>query len=210
MLALRPDLVILRGASAPIEQLCMTNGIDLFCDRTEKFDDIYRNITELGQLLDQRERGEKLSRRMRERLKSIADAVAGRRPPRVLMTLARSPDAIASVMTASRGTFVDEMIRMAGGENVFAGLDMDYPTISTEAILVSRPEVIVDAMPELEMTPSLEAQIVEQWKAVGSTPAARDGRIHVLDEDHCYIPSPRIVEIIEKLARLFHPEVSLD
>lgn len=206
ILRLRPDLIILRGHNRSIEELCRTNGITLFRDETESFDDIYKTLATLGDLLDCRAEADAVTDQMRRRVEAVRRAVADRPRPRVFMTLARDPESLASIMTGSRGTFVDEMITLAGGQNVFADLGMDYPTVSIEAILVARPEVIVDAMPEAPESPALAEKVRRQWTELGPTPAAESGRIFVLTDENCYIPSPRIVDVIAKLARLFHPD----
>lgn len=210
ILRLRPDLVILRGRNQSVEQLCADNGIQVMLDRTESFADIYRTLHDLGKLLACEPAAADVERDMKHRLDAIAKAVSGKPRPRVFMTLARNPDSLSSIMTGTRGTFIDEMINLAGGENVFANLAMAYPTVSTESILLARPDVIIDAMPEEKMTPEKESRIREDWKSLGPTPAARDGRIHILSDENCYIPSPRIVEVIAKLARLVHPEAQID
>lgn len=210
MLTLRPDLVVLRGRQKAVEDLCAANGITLFEDKTETLEDIYKTLGELGDLLDAREKAIEVEREMRDRLDRIARAVAGRTRPRVLITIARNTDSISSVMTGARGTFVDDMIRAAGGENVFADSAIAYPTISPEAILVAQPDVIIEAMPELELTKELERKLLAQWQAFGGIPAAKNNRVHILCDENATIPSPRIVDVIARLARLLHPEAKFD
>lgn len=210
MLTLRPDLVVLRGRQKAVEDLCAANGIALFEDKTESLEDIYKTLGELGDLLDARKTAIEVEREMRGSLDGIARAVAGRPRPRVLITIARNTDSISSVMTGAKGTFVDDMIRAAGGDNVFADSAIAYPTISPEAILVAQPDVIIEAMPELELTKELERKLLEQWQAFGGIPAARNNRVHILCDENATIPSPRIVDVIARLARLLHPEAKFD
>lgn len=215
ILLLHPDLVILRGANRGVEQLCAESGIALYRDRTESLADISKTLDELGDLLDCRDRAEQVRREMRQRLERIrrgweSALSAGAKQPRVLVTLARDGGVIGSVMTGSRGTFIDDMIRHAGGINVFADTAAPYPSVSQEAIMVARPEVIVEMMPEAPPSAELEERLRAQWHALGPLPAVESGRIHVLFDENAMIPSPRIVEIIDKLARLFHPEAEFD
>jgi iron complex transport system substrate-binding protein len=208
ILKLQPDLIILRGANSSIERLAEDRHIALFRDRTDKMEDIYATLDELGRLLDCRDQANAVHDRMQKRLQEIRQAVAGKPRPRVLMTLARRPEALGDIMTANRNTFVNEMITAAGGENPFANLSMEYPRLSAEAILAAAPDVIIEAMPENSGAKEDSARAL--WAALGPIPAVRDHRIYILTDENCLIPSPRIVEIVAKIARLLHPEVRID
>jgi iron complex transport system substrate-binding protein len=207
---LEPDLLVLRGRSESLERLCADRGIRVYLDSTERFEDIYTTIGELGAMLDRREAAEVLQDKMRRRVDRIAAVVAGRRRPRVFMTVARKPGSLSGILTASRGTFLDEVITRAGGENVFAHLAMDYPQVSPEAVLAARPEVIVEAMPEAEESPELVARVRTLWRGLGPIPAAQHDRVYVLTADNALIPSPRVVEVIGRLAEWLHPEADWD
>lgn len=210
MLTLQPDLVVLRGRQKAVEDLCAANGIALFEDKTESLEDIYKTLGELGELLDARDKAIEVEKEMRGRLDRIARVVSDRPRPRVLITIARNTDSISSVMTGAKGTFVDDMINAAGGVNVFADSAIAYPTISPEAILVSQPDVIIDAMPELKLTRELERKLLAHWQDFGGIPAVKNGRVHIVCDENATIPSPRIVDVIARLARLLHPEATFD
>lgn len=207
IVTLGPDLIVLRGRNATLERLCADRGIRVFLDPTESFDDIFLAIRELGELLDRRGEAAALEGEMRRRLEAVAGAVAGRVRPRVFVTIARRPDSLAGILTASRGTFVHEIITRAGGDNVFSGTDIDYPQVSPEAILAAQPDVIVEAMPEAEPSAELERRVRDLWRRLGPLPASQTGRVFILTEDNVLIPSPRVVEVIERLARRLHPGV---
>jgi len=98
------------------------------------------------------------------------------------------------------------MLDVAGGVNVFGDLDMGYPQVSMESILTRRPEVIIELMPEVDLTPALRTRILSDWQRLGSIPAVKNHRIYFLTQDHCLIPSPRYVEIIERVSQLLHPD----
>jgi len=211
MVKLQPDLVVMRGNNQSVQRLCQGNGITIYHDQTEDLSDIYTTIRELGALLGRREEANDLIRDMQARLDTISAAVADLPRPRVLFVVGRrDPDALASVMTAGDGTFVHEIITLAGGENIFANLAMDYPEISLEAILAARPDVIIEAMPESDPGAELEARVRAQWSSLGKMPAVEDGRVYVLTDDHTLIPSPRVVQTVATVAELLHPEASID
>jgi iron complex transport system substrate-binding protein len=115
---------------------------------------------------------------------------------------------MTDILTTGRGTFLDRMIELAGGENIFADLDARYPQVSAESVIAGRPEVIVELMPGVDATDAFLAEIQRQWRSLGPTPAMEHHRVHVITDDHGLIPSLRYVEIVEKVADLLHPERS--
>ncbi len=206
IVALKPDLVVLRGRSDSVEQLCRRRGILVYHDRTEQLRDVEKCILELGQRLGKMDAAEKRVEQFQSRLDAVRERVASRTRPRVLLTVSRSPNGLGDVLTTGRGTFLHDMLEIAGGANVFGHLDMGWPQVSGESIITRRPQVIIELMPEVNLTPALKQQMLEQWKKLGSIPAVTDGRIHFVTDDHCLIPSPRYVEIIEQVSKLLHPE----
>ncbi len=209
ILRLQPDLIVLRGANKEVEQLCDARAIRCFHDPTENLGSLCAAIDELGRILDRPDAAKALVARTRGQLQRVAETVAGMPRPRVLFVVARQdPFSLAGILTAGPRTFVHEMIELAGGENVFGGLDMDYPEVSLEAIVAAQPEVIVDAMPEAEPDPAFEGRVRRLWGELGPVPAVRDGRVHVLTDDNLLVPSPRVVEGAAALAALLHPRTT--
>lgn len=210
ILRLNPDLVIIRGSAPEVERLCRDAGIRVYHDPTENLEDIFTAIAELGEILNQQSAAGALVLEMRRRIAAIADAVKDEPRPRVFFSIARDPTSLARVSSAGADTFVDSLITLAGGENIFHHLDIAYPEVSLEDILTARPEVIIEAMPEKELTPELERRVMQQWRSLGMMPAVRGGRIHILTDANLLIPSPRVVDSIARLAGVLHPEVKLD
>ena len=206
IVALRPDLVVLRGHSDALERLCASLDIRIYHDRTETLADVSVCITELGRLLDREAQAVKLVDAFHARIAAIRKRVAGRPRPRVFLTYSLQPDRIANVLTAGKGMFLSDMLEIAGGFNVFGHLDMRYPQISTEAIVAQHPDIILQLTPEIELTDALQEQVLDLWRKLGPIPAVENNRVYILTDDHCLIPSPRYVEIIEKVSRLIHPE----
>ena len=204
--ALRPDLLVMRGKNDALERLCEDLHIPIYKDETDTLPGIENCLRELGDRLGLNERAAELIREFHARLEAIRARNAGKPKPRVLLTVSRQPDRLANVLTTGKGTFLDQMIDIAGGINVFGHLDMIYPQVSPEGMLAQQPEVIIELMPDVKLTVALEKQLREQWRQVGSMPAVTHNRIYILTEENGLIPSPRYVEIIEKVARLLHPE----
>lgn len=204
--ALRPDLLVMRGKNEALERLCEEVQIPIFKDETDTLPGIENCLHELGERLGLTERASVVVKEFHERIEAIRARNAGKPKSRVLLTVARQPDRLANVLTTGKGTFLDQMIDVAGGINVFGHLDMIYPQVSPEGMLAQQPEIIIELMPGLKPTAALKEQMIGQWKQLGIMPAVTNHRIHVLTDENGLIPSPRYVEVIDKIARLLHPE----
>ena len=204
--ALRPDLLVMRGRNDAIERLCEDLHVPIYKDETDTLPGILNCVGELGTRLGLNEQANAIIKEFHDHIDTIRSRNAGKTKPRVLLTVSRQPDRLANVLTTGKGTFLDQMIEIAGGVNVFGHLDMIYPQVSPEGMLAQQPEVIIELMPDRKLTAALKEQMVEQWKQLGSMPAVTKNRIYVLTDENGLIPSPRYVEIIDKVSRLLHPE----
>jgi len=210
IVVLRPELIVLRGHSESVERLAASLEIPLYFDETDTLAGIDKCVRDLGERVGKQSEAEQLVKGFHERLEAVRSRVAGAKKPRVLIVVSRMRGKLANILTSAHGTFLDEMVRIAGGENAFGDLDTTYPQVSTESIVAQRPEVIIEFMPERELSDELLGQVRREWSVLSSVPAVANNRIYVIDDDHALIPSPRFAIIVSKVARLLHPEVSGD
>jgi cobalamin transport system substrate-binding protein len=206
MAALRPDLLVMRGRSDSIETLCEKLGVHVYHDEADSLAGIEKTVRELGAMLGRDQAARKIVADFRGKLSAIRKRVAGRDRPRVFLTVMRQPQRLANILTVGRGTFLHEMIEIAGGVNVFGDVEMTYPQVTGESIIASRPAVIIELLPEVEVTPELAKTMRQQWRDLGPLPAVSAKRIYFVTDDHSLIPSPRIVNVIEKVAKILHPD----
>ncbi len=204
--ALHPDLIVMRGGSPSLERLCEDLKVPVYRDETDTLPGIEQCCRNLGKLLGLEDNADRVARDFQSRLNAVRARVAGKPRPRVFLTVSRDPQRLSNVLTAGKGTFLDQMLEAAGGINVFGHLDMSYPQVSPEGIVAQRPEVIIELMPEAKLTPAMNEQLRNQWRQLGSIPTVGNHRLYVLTDDNCLIPSPRFADIVEKVSRLLHPE----
>jgi iron complex transport system substrate-binding protein len=123
------------------------------------------------------------------------DRAAAARParhPRVLAVIDREAGGLGNLVVAGRGSWVDELLAVVGGDNVLAASGVRYPKISLEEVLRSQPEVILD------LSFAGKANIAE-WSAV-DVPAVKAKRVVALSEPYLIAPSPRVSEALTTLA----------
>ncbi len=206
IVALQPDLIILRGQNDSVEKLCRTMNIALYKDKTDRtLKGIESCVMDLGRLLHKESQASDLVQQFRDKIDTVRSRVEHKPKPRVFLTIFRSPDKLSNILTTGKGTFLHEMIEIAGGENVFAHVDMTYPQVTPESILTRQPDVIIELRPDEKMTKALRKKLLKQWAGLGSVPAVMNQRIYFLTDDNAQIPSPRYVEIIDKVSHLLHP-----
>jgi iron complex transport system substrate-binding protein len=201
IVALRPDLVIgiaegdlrtfvdkLAGLKVPVY---ITNPRDAL--------EVLTSVQKIGEVTFAPEAARRIVRSMEERVRRVQDKVQDRPRPRVLHILDFNP-----LISAGKGTFVDDLIRLGGGRNVAETATGKYPHFSMEEVLVQDPEVILLASMKSQDPLVKQRRWWERWKTIT---AVKQGRIYVLDSDLIHRPSPRIADGLEQVAKAIHPEV---
>jgi iron complex transport system substrate-binding protein len=105
--------------------------------------------------------------------------------------------------TAGPGTFIDLVIQRAGGVNVASNLKDQYPQLSLEQLVVLNPDIIVLSDSAYGETPEKVAARAG-W---GTLSAVKNGRVLPFDYHLLSLPGPRLVDGLEQLVKLLHPEL---
>jgi iron complex transport system substrate-binding protein len=167
---------------------------------------IFADVRVVAAALGVAARGERLVARLRARVERVAEAVQRyvTYRPRVFAMEWLDPPFAA-------GHWVPEMIALAGGHEVLGIAGQPSFRLTWEQVIAAQPEIVLlipcgydadAARREWEALPKPSG-----WETV---PAARDGRIYPFDANsYCSRPAPRVVDGIEQLARLFHPDLPL-
>jgi iron complex transport system substrate-binding protein len=199
ILALRPDLVVLLGdfpeADAPLRRA----GVRTLLLDNESIGDVFHVIETLGEALDARESARALARRMRGDLDAVKRRVAGEPRPRVLWVLDRRPGTVQDVFAAGGGSFLTEILEVAGGHSVLADTRQGAIQISTEQLLRSGADVVLDS--------SSDPAGTLPWRTLPALPAVGNGRLVAVRDPVFTVPGPRIARAAERVARLLHPDL---
>jgi iron complex transport system substrate-binding protein len=108
----------------------------------------------------------------------------------------------------SAGHWVPEMVRLAGGEELFAEAGEPSVRLSWDEVFEAAPEVLVLMTCGFDTAHALrEARVLPELPGWGELPAVKTGRVWVVDANSYFSrPAPRLVEGVEILARILHPE----
>lgn len=200
---LQPDLVLASNLNTP-EQIKALEDLKLtvyVLPNPTTLESMYSNLETVGILVGQQEAAARLSASLKARQKKVADALSTTKgTPKVFYELDASEP--SKPYTAGANTFIDILIRLAGGENVGSALKGDYPQISQEELLAQDPAIVLLGDAAFGVTPEQVAQR-PGWSALR---AVKENKIFAVDDNLISRPGPRLIDGLEALAMLIHPE----
>ena len=198
IIARRPDLVIgVSSATDPMKAREMERiGLKVTLISLASVSDILHSIKSVARLLGDSHAGEKLADQTALRLEAIRRRVAPAPRRRTLLAVGVRP-----LVAVGGKNFIDELISLAGGENIAGGAAQPWLNLPDEYIVAKAPQVIIEA----GMGREREAA-AKHWSDLKSIPAVKERRVYSHPSDKILRPGPRIGEGLEEIARLIHPE----
>jgi len=207
LVALQPDLVVLPAGSQQNHPDFARLGLTMLAVDHRDLDGTLDSITELGRICGVEAQAERLLADIQTRLQRVQRAVADRPRPTVLFAVQRTLGlgTLQDVYVAGSDRHIDRLLTLAGGRNAYQGT-APFPVLTAEGILQLNPDVIVDNVPALARRTLDHREILADWQAWPQLQAVAAGRVYLLEEEYITIPGPRFILVVEKLARLLHPE----
>ncbi|HEU4402198.1 MAG TPA: helical backbone metal receptor [Candidatus Polarisedimenticolia bacterium] len=194
---LRPDLLLATtsGNDPALASQATALGLPLYTLDTPNVEATLQSLVGLATLLGDRERGVRLETRLRERLQIVHARLAGLDTPRLLFVVWGDP-----LVVPGRPAYLTDALARAGGFSVTADAPAAWPAFDLESAIARAPEVILTTSDNL----TLRERLIRDpaWERV---PAVRGRRIYVVG-DAIQRPGPGVVDGIEEVARLLHPE----
>lgn len=201
IVSLKPDLCIATKDGNPREIVYSLDSLQIptYTVDPRDLDSVMDTVFEIGRLLNVREKAGELVENMRSRIERVDSMVSKtNHRPRVFFQIGVSP--IVSVGTK---TYIHELIVRAGGKNLAKGR-VPYPRFSREQVLALSPEVfIITSMAREQVFEKVKAE----WSRWSDLPAVRNNRIILVDSNILDRPTPRMVDGLELLVRVIHPEL---
>jgi iron complex transport system substrate-binding protein len=204
IVALEPDLVLTDGHSEGVIQLDeLEPPINYLVIDPKDIDGIFTDLELLGGVTGSEGEAEELINDMQDSIDSVIALVEGAPRPRVLYIIDATD--LTFPWTAGQGSFIDAFITMAGGENIAAGAEGAWVQLSLEEIVNADPEIIV--LPAKHGTAFTEPETLAEHPVWQGITAVETGNIFIIDDDLVSRSGPRIVQGLEELARIIHPEL---
>jgi iron complex transport system substrate-binding protein len=200
VVALKPDLVFsVKFSDGTIEKL-QSASLNVLVVDPQSVSDVAKTATLLGKAVGAD--GEGLARSIQQRVDTVkAKTAAVATRPRVYHEIDASDP--AKIFTVGPGSYINDLIEIAGGVNIAARAASAYPQLSAEEILRSDPEIIVLAASDYSAKPS-QVAARQGWSVIA---AVKNGRILTIEPNLINRPGPRVGEAAEAYARLIHPEL---
>ncbi len=201
IVALNPDLCIAIKDGNPKGTIDRLQSLDIpvFAVNPRNLDTMMQTIQSIGGILNASAKAQTVVQDMQSRIQRV-EALVSRidHRPRVFIQIGISP-----IISAGTNTFIHELIVRAGGINVASGKKA-YPHFSREQVLALAPDVLI--ITSMSRSRAFEKAKTD-WGRLTHMPAVRHKRIYTVDSDVFDRPSPRLVEALEILTRLLHPEL---
>jgi iron complex transport system substrate-binding protein len=167
-------------------------GIPTYTVHVGSLSDVSRVVRDLGRLMATSSAAERAADSLDARLARLgADSSSGR--PAVLVLVGDE-----TLFAFGRGSYVHEMVALAGGRSITSDFEMRAPVLSEEYVIDAAPDLIIGAW-GTDYDTSRLMELHPGWTEV---PALRNGRVHSMDPDIILRPGPRLVEGTEALSRI--------
>jgi iron complex transport system substrate-binding protein len=199
---LDPDLVLVYGPGDEGEvKLLRDAGINVLGFMPETIDAVIADIKTIGKITGTSNAADILTKDMINKRDEIIYAVKGKEKVKVFYEIWHDP-----LMAAGKGSFMDELITMAGGENIAEDADGAYPEYDLEQLVERDPEVYLTS----EDTPEKTVESIKIRPGFENISAIKNDRIYIFKEAEADVvsrPGPRIIEALELVAKSIYPEL---
>ncbi len=207
ILAQRPDLVLVVRNPVRLAERLSQLGLRAVEVPQDSIAEILASIREIARLAGVEERGSALAASIGKQMEEVRRRASALPRRKVLFLVGRSPGTLQGMVGAGPGSFLDELIRLAGGVNALAGSPMAYPRVSVEQIVAADPDVILD-MGDFAHHEGKPLESPDQFRAVWGQyrliRAVRDNRVRQAASEVLIRPGPRVGEAARAMFELIH------
>jgi iron complex transport system substrate-binding protein len=202
---LQPDLIVASGAyQQSLAQKFTEQGKTVVILNPTEFSGILADITLLGKVTGQNANATALVDSMQSKVDEITAKTSGLDKPGVYVEYYVDKNGYSSY---GANSYINELIAMAGGVNVFAGFQGQYVTTSTEEVLKANPQIIIISKGVMSSLSGITPDSIRARESWNNIDAVKNNKIYEVNEALITIWGPRIVDGLEELAQIIHPEV---
>lgn len=203
LVALEPDLVFTlehRELNSQLEAL----GITFIIIDPKDIDGILKDIELVGMVTGTEDEAEELVESMEDTIDNVLTLAEG--APKVSVFFIIDATDLTLPWTAGPGSFIDALITMAGGENIATEAPGDWVQLSIEDVVGSDPDLII-IQTMTGGVPTVSIETLEEHPIWGEMRAVSQGNVFLIDGDLVSRSGPRIVQGLEEIAEIIHPEL---
>jgi len=194
-----PDLVL---AAAGLQDKVLTElkelGVQVYVVDPKTYDGTIATIGNIGKLTGAENGAAMVVEEMTAAKEEVQAAVGDLPAATTFLEIYSKP-----LMTAGTGTFIDDMITIAGGENIGAQAGSGFPSFSTEVLVKDDPQVYIADSGSMS-----EPGEIEKRAGFADLTAVKEGNVYVIEDSIIARPGPRLAEGLRQLVTMIHPEAS--
>ncbi len=206
IVSLKPDLVLAAEINTADQVKALTDlGLTVYLlPNPVTLDQMYANLETVAQITGRQDQTSFFIDKLKARVQAVVDKVktlADTGRPLVYYEFDASDP--TAPFTAGAGTFVDTLITMAGGKNMGGSLTTPWVQISAEKVIELNPTIILLGDAAYGTSPESVAARAG-WKAID---AVKNNAIYPIDDNLVSRPGPRLIDGLEALVKIIHPEL---
>lgn len=207
--ALKPDLVIVQTNPVQLAERLRRLHLNVLEIDQQDIAAIYESIRKVGDATGVSPRAAQLIATIRDGLESVRARAARFEPATMMLVVGRTPGRLDGLILAGETSYLNEVIEIAGGKNVFHDAHASYPQVSLEEVLARNPRVIVDMGDmgdNMAVTDQQRRETIALWQRLPSLAAVREHRVFPIAIGGFLVPGPRVVDAARTLLAMLHPE----
>ncbi len=173
----------------------------------ENIEAIYRSIRVIGDATETAPRAAALIETIRKGLDEIRARAAPLPRTSMMFVVGRSPNRLEGLVVAGRASYLNEIIELAGGQNVFRDAVAAYPAVSVEQVIARHPEVIIDMgdmSDTVGVTDDHKRAVVRLWTQSSAASAIKPRHVFAVASDIFVVPGPRVVDAARAFFDMLH------
>ena len=204
VVGLEPDLIVATGGVQRVVVESLEGlGQPVIVLYPKKFDGVLADISLVGKATAQIDEAEALVADIQKRVQEIADKTQDAPRPRVYVEYFFD----GGYWSFGSESFVEELISMAGGVNVFSEFAKAYISTSTEEVLKADPEIIIISRGTMAISCGLTPEAIKERPGWSEIYAVQNDQIYEIEESIISREGPRLIEGLEEFAKIIHPEL---
>ena len=189
----QPDLIIYQGTFSKIKKFCENYKIPTCNVQLDDLISITNSIQQIGNKIGSSKQAVELRNQITDKLNNIKKLSVNKKNIATLVCVGRETGPVSSCTTIGKKSFINEMLKIAGGSNVCEDVIGAYPTISAEVIVARQPAIIFELRPGQKIN---EDQIISEWRMLN-----KKSKIIILTNNFLMVPGPRINKIAEEFRK---------
>lgn len=183
IISLNPDLIISTkegNNKSAIEKIQRLGCNVYIMDTVSNFDEICKNFQNLGNYLNKKETVSKILKTVKDEIDSILLKVKNKKSEKIFWEVGAQP-----LFTAGKKSFVNNYNKFLGTTNIFEDIDMRYPNVNIESVILKNPDIIL-----LVNMGDITHEEIKRWKQINTISAVKNNRLYMLDVNDIFTPTP--------------------